>query len=353
MPIERIVGSLGGPMDFGSGDHRTKSEKVAILLASLEKTVAIDLLKRFDPEDVKRIVESSGKLGSLNSRDVDPLIDEFTAEFAEALGISAGSAEMVSLLEQAFTSKEVASIMGQDEPPPEDAVWPKFKLGTEKSMVPYLLDEHEQTAAVVLSKLTSELAARCIALLPRGSATRIVSRMLGLGEVSPAALRDLEDALREDFFGKSTTQDSGARVDRMAAVVNRLEREQSAQILEDVSRLKPEEVKSLRKLIFMFEDIEQLAQPHRLKLFDRVPTELVIPALFATEASFREAVLSSLGARARRMVESELQGDISAPHKDTAQARRKIADIAIQMSKGGDIVLPDKTDQPAEDKAAG
>ena len=351
--MERMVVSLAGPLTFGGGDHRTKSEKVAILLASLDKAVAIELLKRFDPEDVKQIVQSSGRLGSLNSRDVDPLIDEFTTEFAEALGISAGSREIVSLLEQAFTSKEVASIMGQEEASAEDAVWPKFKLGAEKSMVPYLLDEHEQTAAVVLSKLSSELAARCIAILPRGSATRIVSRMLGMGEVSPAALRDLEDALREDFFGKSTAPDSSVRVDRMAAVVNRLEREQSAQILEDVEKLKPEEVKSLRKLIFMFEDIEQLSQPNRLKLFDRVPTELVIPALYATEASFRESVLSSLGARARRMVESELQGDISAPHKDTALARRKIADIAIQMSRGGDIQIPEKTDQPADAKVDG
>ncbi len=352
MQAERFVGNLAGPLDFGPGDHRSKSEKVAILLASLDKTVAIDLLKKFDPEDVKQIVESSGRLGSLNSRDVEPLIDEFTAEFSEALGISAGSREIVSLLEQAFTTKEVASIMGQEEAPAEDAVWPKFKLGTEKSLVPYLLDENEQTAAVVLSKLNSDLAARCIALLPRGSATRIVSRMLGLGEVSPAALRDLEDALRDDFFGKSAAKDNGARVDRMAAVVNRLEREQSAQILEDVAKLNPEEVKSLRKLIFMFEDIERLSQPHRLKLFDRVPTELVIPALFATEASFRESVLSSLGARARRMVESELQGDVAAPHKDTAQARRRIADIAIQMSRSGDIEIPEKADAAADDKAA-
>ena len=139
----------------------------------------------------------------------------------------------------------------------------------------------------------------------------------------------------------------------LAAVVNRLEREQSTQILEDVSKIKPEEVKSLRRLIFMFEDIEQLSPPNRLKLFDRVPTELVITALYATEESFRESVLSSLGARARRMVESELQGDITNPHKDTAQSRRKIADLAIQMSRSGEIEIPEKVDQPADGKAAG
>jgi len=352
METQRIVATLAGPLNLGHGNLRTKSEKVAILLASLDKTVAVDLLKKFDPDDVKQIVESSGRLGSLNSSDVEPLIDEFTVEFAEALGISAGSREIVSLLESAFTSKEVALIMGQEEVQAEDSIWPKFKIGAEKLLVPYLLDEHEQTAAVVLSKLGSELAARCIALLPRGSATRIVSRMLSLGEVSPAALRDLEDALREEFFAKTVEQDRGAKVDRMAAVVNKLERDQSLQILDDVSKFNPDEIRSLRKLIFMFEDIERLSQPHRLKLFDRVPTELVIPALFATESSFRESVLVSLGARARRMIESELQGDISTPHKDTAQARRRIADIAIQMSRSGDIEIPEKTDHPVEGEPA-
>jgi flagellar motor switch protein FliG len=327
-------------MNLARGNFRSKSEKVAILLASLEKTVAVDLLKKFGPDDVKQIVESSGNLGSLNSSDVDPLIDEFTAEFTEALGISAGSREMVALLESAFTSKEVASIMGQEEVQQEDAVWPKFKPGSENTLVPYLLDENEQTAAVVLSKLGSELSARCIALLPRSSATRIVSRMLSLNEVSPTALRVLEETLRQDFFAKPNEQENGAKVDKMAAVVNKLDRDQSAQILDDVAKFNPEGVKSLRKLIFMFEDIERLSQLHRLKLFDRVPTELVIPALFTTTPEFRELILSSLGARARRMVESELQGDTSTQHKDTTQARRKIADIAIQMARGGDIEIP-------------
>jgi flagellar motor switch protein FliG len=347
MESQRILATSVGPLELGYSNHRSKSEKVAILLASLEKTVAVDLLKKFGPEDVKQIVESSGQLGSLNSSDVEPLIAEFTAEFAEALGISAGSREIVALLESAFTSKEVASIMGQEEVQPEDSVWPKFKLGAEKSLVPYLLDENEQTAAVVLSKLGSELTARCITLLPRGSASRVVSRMLTLGEVSPAALRDLEESLREDFFAKSTEQDQGAKVDKMAAVVNKLDRDQSMQILEDVAKFNPDQVKSLRKLIFMFEDIERLSHAHRLKLFDRVPTELVISALFATTPEFREMVLSSLGARARRMVESELQGDTSSPHKDTAQARRRVSDIAIQMARAGDIEIPEKLDVQA------
>ena len=319
---------------------RTRAEKVAILLAALDNPVAVNLLKKLDPDDVKQIVEASGKLGSLNVGDVDPLIEEFSVEFAEALGISAGSGQMASLMETAFSSAEVAKIMGREPVPEEDSVWLKFKLGIEATLVPYLLDESEQVVAVILTKITPELSARCIAMFPRGHSTRVISRMLNLGEVAPFALSLIEEALRADFFTAKTKEDKSVKIDKLAAVVNRLDRQRSLNLLEDLAASNPDEMKSLRKLIFMFEDIENLAAADRMKLFDRVPADLVIPALFGTEEPFREAVLSSMGARARRMVESELQGDISKPKNETPAARRKIADTAIQMSRSGQIEIP-------------
>jgi flagellar motor switch protein FliG len=97
----------------------------------------------------------------------------------------------------------------------------------------------------------------------------------------------------------------------------------------------------------MFEDVQLLDQKDRVRLIDRVPAELIIAALFGTEAGFREVLLSSMSARTRRMVESELQGDTSQPNKDTMPARRKIADIAILMAQKGELKLPDPEAEPA------
>jgi flagellar motor switch protein FliG len=91
----------------------------------------------------------------------------------------------------------------------------------------------------------------------------------------------------------------------------------------------------------MFEDVQSLDQKDRMKLIDRVPTELIIAALFGTDASLREIILASMSARTKRMVESELQGDTSRPNNDTLSARRKIADIAILMAQKGELTLPD------------
>ena len=337
---QRMMTTLGEPLHLGPQSYRTQAEKVAILLASLDNTIAVDLLKKFEPTDVKQIVESSGKLGSLNAGDVTPLIEEFTAQFAEALGISAGSKEIVALLESAFSGPQLASIMGREIIEEGESVWPKFKMGAEETLVPYLLDEGEQTTAVVLSKVTPDLAAKCITLLPRTVSRNVVSRMLNLNEIAPRAMKILEEVLAEDFFTRATTADRGPKIDKMATLVNKLEREQSTNLLEDLSHTNPEDTRALRKLIFMFEDVERLAPKDRTKLFDKVPTELVIPALFGVTDTLKECVLSSLSARGRRMVESELQGDTSKPRKDTPNARRKIADFAAAMVRAGDIVPP-------------
>ena len=69
---------------------------------------------------------------------------------------------------------------------------------------------------------------------------------------------------------------------------------------------RPGEAAALRKLLFSFEDIVKLDQKYRLILFDKVQTEQVMLALRGAEAEIKEIILSSLGARARRMIESEL-----------------------------------------------
>jgi flagellar motor switch protein FliG len=280
-------------------------------------------------------------VGDITGRDVEPLIEEFEGVTSELFGVTAGTRQILSLVQSAFTTDQVDRMMGRSVANEGESIWEKFNIDSDKTLVPYLLDESEQTAAVVLSKIQPDVAARCIALFPRGPGTKIVSRMLGLGNILPLPLAALEATLQEDFFAKITSREQGPKLDRLAAVVNKLDRQQSSDLLEDLALTNPEDYKSLRKLVFMFEDIQHLDPRHRMKLFDRVPAELVIPALFATDAEFKDLVLSSMGARARRMVESELQAESSEPHKDTVAARRKIADIAIQMSRKGEIELPD------------
>jgi flagellar motor switch protein FliG len=70
-----------------------------------------------------------------------------------------------------------------------------------------------------------------------------------------------------------------------------------------------------------------------------VPTETVVMALRGTEAPFRDAVLSSMASRARRLVESELSNGATPPQRDITKARRAIAELVLKMVQRNEIEI--------------
>jgi flagellar motor switch protein FliG len=123
-------------------------------------------------------------------------------------------------------------------------------------------------------------------------------------------------------------------------MLNKLEREESASIIAGVAAWRPEEATKLKQLIFTFDDIGKLSQAARLALFDKLQTEQVIAALRGMDPAIKEVALSSLGARARRMVEAELSSDKGVKTKDGDAARNAIASLVLAMAQRGELELP-------------
>jgi flagellar motor switch protein FliG len=319
---------------------RSVEEKVAILLLALGEPLGAKLLQNLDPADVRRIMDCAGSLEAIGRDDLERLIDEFSGHFAKSLGLNLDFQQVRNLAETAFPEGELERLLGQPRIVPREPVWSSFNAGSENMLVPYLLDEHPQTVAFVVSSLRSELAATCLAMLPRELRDSVTRRLLKLQPVREAASQILQDALQEDLLAKADSGQEEEGRKRLAALMNKMDRSQSTAILDSLMKSRPDEARELRKLIFAFEDIEQLSQPARLALFDKVQTERVIAALRGMPAEFKEAVLSSMGARARRMVEAELQGDTGQVTRDVIAARREIADLAIAMAARGELALP-------------
>jgi flagellar motor switch protein FliG len=328
------------PEKLYAAPARSGREKVAILLLALGKPLATKLLQSFDSQDVKAIMSSAQSLGKVDKDDLEQLVDEFAAQFAKTLGLSTDFRQVKSLVEQAFAPDQLNTMLGDVPLAPGEPIWRKFSGGSENVLVPYLLDEHPQTVTYVLTNLDAELAARCLAMLPRDLRDSVARRMLKLQAVPEKTSDVLQACMQQDLLSRSDAGAEDAGRSRVASIMNKLDRDQSEAILESLMAARPEEAKKLRGMIFSFEDLGKLSQPHRLSLFDKVATEQVIPALRGMDAAFKEMVLSAMGARARRMVEAELQGDTGQVTKETQAARRAIADLAISMAARGDIALP-------------
>ena len=129
-------------------------------------------------------------------------------------------------------------------------------------------------------------------------------------------------------------------------MLNKIERDMSGEIIAGVAAWKPDEAAKLKRLIFSFEDIGALSQESRLALFDKLQPDQIVLALKGMDAAVKEVALSSLGARARRMVEAELASDKGVRSKDGDAARSAIVARVLEMAQRGELELP-TADEPS------
>jgi flagellar motor switch protein FliG len=325
-----------------SAPHATAmsgAEKVAVLLLALGKPRAAKLLKRFDPEDLKVLTQLAGDLAPIGASDLESLVEEFAQKFSSGITFVGTEREVKNLLSDVMGEDQLAGVMSDEQEEAGEAperVWDKISRIKVETLRAYLGNEHPQTAAMVLSRIDAGIAAKVIASFPAQQRNTLLIRMLGIKKVADDAARAVEAAIAEDLLAKSS---SGSHAG-IADILNRLDKAQSDELLKTLAEVRPDDAKTLKGMLFTFVELVNLPVKARTQLLDQVPIERLVAALKGTDAAFQAAILSSLAARSRRMVEAELQGGGAATEREVAEARRAIVDTVLKMMANGEIEMP-------------
>jgi flagellar motor switch protein FliG len=330
-----------------------RATKAAIILLALGGSFGSKLLKEFKPDEIRQFAASAATLNEIDPAILGELVDEFSSEMDKPVLLRGGGDQARAYLAETFPADQVDKMLGAEESS-FDPIWARFTAGSENTLVPYLLDEHPQTVTFILTKLDLDLSAQILALLPHKLRDSVTRRLLKMQPVAFEPGKLVQLSLQADLLSLADTglEDEG-RV-RMATLLNKMDKEQVDTILESLKSGRPGDAAALKRLLFSFEDILKLEQKYRLILFDKVQTEQVMLALRGVDGDLKEIVLSSLGARARRMIESELNGPEAAVEvtKEVMAARRSITETALRLSAAGEIsIVEADADSPAKDAA--
>ncbi len=313
-------------------------EKVAALLLAMGKPLASRLLKHFDPAELKLITRSAAALGAVPMTSLEGLVEELAQQFSRGVDLRGTAASVEHLLGGVLPPEQVAEIMSDVLGNSNSSTWVRLSGLPEKDVAAYVAKEHPQTAALILARLTPEAAAKTLALLSRDERNVLTRRMLSLRPVSEATLKILETKLRDDLLNGAPRDASSNTESRVADILNRMEPTQAEELLNAIGETKPVEAASIRLKMFSFNDLVNLPARSKSVLFDKIASDQIVLALRGTDAVFRDAVLSAVGARARRLIENELSsGGGSA--KETAAARRAISTTVLQLVAQGEIQL--------------
>ena len=315
------------------------TDKVAALLMTMGAPVANRLIKMFDPDDIKAVTRAIAELKPISNAQIETLIEDFATHFVAGANLVGTAADVERLLAGVLPPEQIADIMSELRGVANHSIWDRISTVAENTLATYIMKEHPQTAALMLSKVKPACAAKVLSFMPEDRRNGILRRMLTFKPIVDSTMQVIEKTIHEDFmmnFSRNAGADPHAR---MADIINKMERDDMEIVLTSLAHTRPKSAEILKGLLFTFDDIIKLTPKARTSLFDQVPNDKLVLALKGTDKDFREIILQSLGARIRRMVEQELGGSEPSAARDVAEARRTITDLALDMAGRGEIEL--------------
>ena len=329
------------------GDRRRLSgaQRAAALLIVLGKDAAPKLLQYLDKDEVREIARAASTLGIVNRTALETMIDEFSDAFAHGPDVVGTLAEAQKLVAGTLQPQELEEAVDDLAKVEVVDVWGEVGRLEGAQLAGALSEEAPWLCGVILNMIDAEQAARVLEHFDDLRRPKCLAAMLATTSPAPIAVRWLQDGLAAHAIGRSVAKPGTDNPKRVAEIVNRFDARASDETLAYLSSVAPEEARAVRALVFKFEEVVQLSQKDRVAVFDGLPTERVVLALKAASPELIEATLSSLGARARRMVESELSGSSTAPQREVLAAQRMIVEAALRLSQAGLISLrPEASD---------
>jgi flagellar motor switch protein FliG len=323
----------------------TKAQKAAAIMVAMGKPSAGRLLRFFKHEELKALIDAARMLRTIPQSELENIVAEFEEEFAEGAGLLDSGDQMDTILNESLSPEEISALMGwgkpslmSDEAPP---IWPELGEMPATKLGALLEGEHPQTIAMVFSNLDSQPAANALLTFEKPMRSEVLRRMLSMTTVQPAAKQLVENQLRARIAADMTGKDVSAGQTRVASLLNELDKQVLDELVSDLEESGVEGIDAVKARLFTFDDIVMLDQKSRVTLFDGISTEMVTMALRGAPLNLAEAVLSAIGARSRRMIESELtiESDAATP-AEIAKARKRIAATAIGLAATGALELP-------------
>mgnify|MGYP001826892756 CR=1 FL=1 len=315
------------------------------MLLAMDKDDAARLLGKFDEDEIKRIANSAAELGTIASRELGELVDLFETDLHKEPELVGSELEAERLVRDGVSDEAANRILAsvRGELPPVE-LWNRLPELPPERIVATLAGEHPQVIAFALSQFDSEQAAQVIGLFDQEMRQGIFDKMIDIGVVTERSTQLLEFHLAKELLATGGDDEDSGMHARMAGIMNRLDRAEVDEMLGHFDAIRPKAAKALRGLIFSFEDVAKLSDADKKTLFEAVPTERIIIALRDAPEDLTAAALSSLTGRSRRMVEMELQSASAVPEKEINDARRWIADLAVDLAQDGKIKLMEEDD---------
>ncbi len=327
-----------------------KIQKLAALLVVLGPEEASVVLRAFNHRQMEQIMAEMAKIEFLGADIQGALLEEFSTVTLDAVTSAFGGAEKAqSVLEKSLGPVKALEVMGRVAPRSATSPTIEELRNTPALIIAQILrGEQAQTWALVIAQLDAENSAEVFRQMEAGFRADVMRRMARLEAVSPDVIDTLVKSLlerRQPAGSQNLAPANGTHF--LTEIMKRFDRQVATDALEALALDDPELSASIRKGMFIFEDLTTLDAATLGIIMREVDFNTLAVAMKDCSEKLRELIFKSITKRAAEGLEENLKFMSKVRRKEVEEARTKVMQQIFDLERKGEINLTPETDAVA------
>jgi flagellar motor switch protein FliG len=311
----------------------------AVLLMTLPEDAAGELMSKLDPKQVEQVSIEIARTRSFSGEDQERAIKEF-AEANPSLGGRGGGLELAKTLIQKALGTNAAAALLNIRQSIEAVPFGFLRNVDSQNLLTYIIDEHPQTIALIMSHLPANFSAEILAGLPEARRLSVVRRIANMGRTNPDIIREVEKGLERRMSSvMSQSFENAGGVEAVAEILNVSDRATERAVLESLGAEDTDLVEEIRRLMFVFEDVSRFADKDIQTVLKNVDTSSWAMALKGASEGLKEKVLKNMSERASQTLREEMEYLGPAKRSVVEAKQQEIVDVIRKLEDSGEIDL--------------
>jgi flagellar motor switch protein FliG len=317
-------------------------DKAAILLNYLGKDAVKILLGRMEDADIRKLINVMNKFRVVPVHVTKKVLEEFYEMISET--------DDYIFSDQISSKDSIVDAVGEDR---ARGILGGLNIGSvnarsleslemvdAKSLANFLVNEHPQTVAVILAHLEPEKKGEVLKRLPDTLQAEVVLRMANLEHVDPELILEIDKVLKNQLANTASVEQSTlGGVQPVAEMLNVMDKNTETSIMSRLEEKDPLLAEEIRKLMFVFDDINKIDDRGIQALLKEVPNDKLLLALKTANEDIKAKVFKNISARAADMLREDLNNMGPSRLSDVEGAQQEIVNVARRLEAEGKILI--------------
>ncbi|HAN98078.1 MAG TPA: flagellar motor switch protein FliG [Planctomycetaceae bacterium] len=313
--------------------------RAAVLLMSLPEDEAATLLSRLTPRQVEAVSIEIAKLGAVSAEEQTKAIKEFTQANPKSLTTKVGGLNIAQQLVNKALGDSAKETLNNLRQSVEALPFGFLKKVDPQNIQSYVVDEHPQTIAVVLSRIRAEQSARVLSVLPETLALDVINRLIKMDSVQKDVLERVEQTLRTEFMSTLSQTSKRDPYAPIAEIFNYFDRQTENRFFVAMEATEKESAERIKTLMFTFDDLVKLDSGAIQTILRKVDKNKLTIALKGASEAVRDYFLKNMSQRAAKLMTDDLQNMGPVRLKEVDEAQALMITTAKDLADKGEIVI--------------